>query len=273
MQQKGTFGRDEQHPWTMGFRPNYQSEGAVYARHILKERPSARIAVLYALDDSGKDPLAGRKAGLGDKDNMIVAEANYESGDPTVDSQLVSLKASGADVLMLFASNEFAVQAIRKVAEIAWKPQIFLYSPANSTVAVPKLAVFDASQGIITAPVRDPDDPQWKDDTGVKSWWAFMKKYYAKGDQHDISVLSGYNYAQTIAYTLQQCKDDLSRANVMKQAENIKGLSLDMLLPGIAVNTSPTDHYPVEQMQLARFEGKRWELFGDVIDGSLDHQP
>lgn len=263
------FGDHKKNPWTMGFRTSYQTEGQIYAKYLLKTKPDAKIAVLFQNDDFGKDHFTGLRAGLGDAaKKMIVAETGYETGMPTVDSQIVNLKASGADVLMLFSSNKFSAQALRKAAEIGWKPQTFLVGASSSVAAVMKNAGFENVQGVISGAFqKDPDDPQWARDEGVARWRAFMEKYYPKGDQHDLNVVSGYNSAQVLEQILKKIGSNVTREAVMAGASSLKDVRLDMLLPGITVNTSTTDHYPVEQMQLVRFEGERWVLFGDIIDG------
>jgi branched-chain amino acid transport system substrate-binding protein len=263
------FGDHKKNPWTMGFRTSYQTEGQIYAKYILKTRPDARIAVLYQNDDFGRDHLTGLRAGLGEAaKRMIVAETGYETGMPTVDSQVVNLKASGADVLILFSSNKFSAQALRKSAEIGWKPQILLAGASSSVAAVMKNAGFENVQGVISAAYqKDPDDPQWANDEGVKRWRDFMEKYYPKGDQHDLNVVSGYNSGQAMEQVFRGLGNNVTRESVMAGATSLKDLKLDMLLPGITVSTSKTDHYPVEQMQLVKFSGERWALFGEIIEG------
>ena len=262
------FGDHRKSPWTMGFRPSYQSEGQIYAKYILKTKPDAKIAVLYQNDDFGKDHLTGLKAGLEDKaSKMIVAEAPYETADPTIDSQIVRLKASGADVFILFSSNKFSAQALRKSAEIGWDALRILAGASSSVGAVMKAAGFSNVQGVISATTqKDPDDPQWRDDAGVKRWREFMDKYYPSGDQHDLTVVSGYSTAQILTGILGELGQDITRERVMDAASNLHINQLDMLLPGIQLKTSPTDHYPLEQMQLVKFSGEHWALFGDIID-------
>ncbi|HMF67011.1 MAG TPA: ABC transporter substrate-binding protein [Phyllobacterium sp.] len=262
------FGDHRKNPWTMGFRPSYQSEGQIYAKYILKTKPDAKIAVLYQNDDFGKDHLTGLKAGLEDKaSKMIVAEAPYETVEPTVDSQIVRLKASGADILILFSSNKFSAQALRKSAEIGWDAMRILAGASSSVGAVMKAAGFSNVQGVVSATTqKDPDDPQWKDDAGVKRWREFMDKYYPSGDQHDLTVVTGYSTAQILTGILGELGQDITRQRVMDAASNLHINQLDMLLPGIQLKTSPTDHYPIEQMQLVKFSGEHWALFGDIID-------
>ena len=256
-------------PWTMGWQPNYQSEPQIYAKYILKEKPAAKIAVLYQNDDFGKDYLKGLRDGLGAKAaSMIVGEASYETSEPTIDSHIVKLKSTGADVFFNIATPKFAAQAIKKIAEIDWKPLHFLINPSASIGGVIKPAGFDISQGIIsTAFVKDWTDPQWKTDPGMKEFNEFMDKYYPEGDRSDTQVIRGYSYAQTMVYVLKQCGDNLTRANVMKQAASIKGLELGGLLPGIKISTSADDFAPIKQMQLQKFQGDTWLRFGDVIAG------
>ena len=256
-------------PWTMGFQPNYQSEGRIYAAYIMREKPNAKIAVLYQNDDYGKDYLKGLKDGLGDKAaSMIVAEESYDTTEPTIDSHIVKLKATAADVFFDVAVPKFAAQAIRKVSEIGWKPLHLLNNVSVSIGATMKPAGFDQSQGIISsAYLKDPTDPQWKDDPGLKVWNEFLYKYYPEANRMDANVIYGYTVAQTLEHVLRACGDDLTRENVMKQAASLRGLELGGLLPGITINTSATDFAPVSQVQLMRFRGESWELFGDIING------
>ena len=255
-------------PWTMGWLPSYQSEGRIYAKYLLKEKPGAKIAVLYQNDDFGKDYLKGLQDGLGDKKSTIVAEESYELSEPTVDSHIVKLKSLNADVLVIFTTPKFGAQTIKKVGELGWKPTMIIANVSASTATVMKPAGFDNAQGIISAAyAKDSTDPQWNDDPGMKDYKAFLAKYVPEANVADSSALTGYNMAQTMAAVLKQCGDDLTRANVMKQAANIKDLQQGGLLPGIKINTSPTDFSPIEQLQLMRFKGERWELFGSVVDG------
>jgi len=258
-------------PWTMGWQPNYQSEARIYAKYLLKNKPNAKIAVLYQNDDYGKDYLKGFKEGLGAKAaSMIVAEESYETTEPTIDSHIVSLKASGADVFFNASIPKFAAQAIKKVSEIEWKPLHFLNNVSASIGATIKPAGFDKSQGIISsAYLKDPTDPQWKDDPGMKRFNAFLDKYYPEANRTDANIIYGYSVAQTMVYVLKACGNDLTRANVMKQAASIRGLALDGLLPGIKINTSATDFAPLEQLQLEKFEGETWHRFGDVISSEV----
>ena len=255
-------------PWTMGWLPSYQSEGRIYAKYLLKEKPGAKIAVLYQNDDFGKDYLKGLQDGLGDKKSNIVAEESYELSEPTVDSHIVKLKSLNADVLVIFTTPKFGAQTIKKVGELGWKPTMIIANVSASTATVMKPAGFDNAQGVISAAyAKDSIDPQWNDDPGMKEFKAFLAKYVPEANVADSSALTGYNMAQTMAAVLKQCGDDLTRANVMKQAASIKDLQQGGLLPGIRINTSPTDFSPIEQLQLMRFKGERWELFGGVVDG------
>ena len=257
-------------PWTMGFQPNYQTEGRIYAQYVLKNVKDPKIGILYQNDDYGKDYVKGFKDGLGEAARkLIVAEQTYEVTDPTVDSQIVNLKNSGANVFFDVTTPKFAAQAIRKVHEIGWKPLHLLNNVSASVGTVLKPAGLDAARDIITAIYgKDPTDPQWKNDPGSKEWLAFMQKYYPDGNVMDGANVYGYSVAQTLVHVLRQCGDDLTRANAMRQAANIKDLALSMALPGIKINTSPTDFYPIEQEQLARFNGEYWALFGEVYDAA-----
>ncbi len=258
-------------PWTMGWQPSYQSETRIYARYILKNLPKAKIAVLYQNDDYGKDYLKGLLDGLGAKaKSMIVAEESYETSEPTIDSHIVKLKATGADVFINITTPKFAAQAIKKIAEIGWKPTHFLNNVSASVGSVLKPAGYQASQDIISAAyLMDSSDPQWKDNPGIKSFDDFLAKYFPEGDRLDGGVMVGYNVAQTMLQVLKQCGDNLTRANVMKQAASLKGFTTTNLLPGIKINTSATDFAPIAQLQLMRFKGERWELFGDIISGEV----
>ncbi len=264
------WGDPKGHPWTMGWQPTYQAEGHIYAQYILENIPDAKVGILYQNDDYGKDYLKGFKEGLGEAaKGVIVMEQTYEVTDPTIDSQIVNLKNSGANVFFDVTIPKFAAQAIRKAAGVGWKPIHLLNNVSSSVGATLKPAGLDASTGIIsTAFVKDPTDPQWRNDRGFKDWLAFMQTYYPEGNTSDLFNVYGYSAAQTLVYVLKECGSDLSRANLMKQAATIKNLSLPMLLPGITINTGPTDFYPIEQLQLGRFDGERWVLFGKVYDAS-----
>jgi ABC-type branched-subunit amino acid transport system substrate-binding protein len=254
-------------PWTMGWQPNYQTEAAIYAKHILQTKPDAKIAVLYQNDDYGKDLLKGFEDELGDKaKKMIVAKVSYETSDPTIDSQIVQLQGSGANVFLNVTTPKFAAMAIRKAYDIGWKPVHYVNNVGASIGAVLVPAGLEKSIGLIsTAYLKDPLDSAWKDDKGMKDWYAFMAKYYPDGDLKDGGNVFGYAVAQTLVQALKQCGDNLTRENVMKQAANLKDLQLDILLPGIKINTSPTDFAPIQAEQLIRFDGKQWVRFGEVI--------
>jgi branched-chain amino acid transport system substrate-binding protein len=253
-------------PWTMGWQPNYQSEGAIYAKHILQTKPNAKIAVLYQNDDYGKDYLKGFKDGLGAKAGMIVKEVSYEVTDPTIDSQMVQLQASGADVFFNITTPKFAAQAIRKAYDIGWKPVQYVNSVSNSIGSVLTPAGVEKAVGAISVQyLKDPQDPEWKNDKGMNEWRAFMTKYYPDGNLTDVFNVSGYGAIQTLVQVLKQCGDNLTRENVMKQAANLKNLEINVLLPGIKINTSATDFAPIESVQLAKFDGKEWVRFGKVM--------
>ncbi|MBV9219540.1 MAG: ABC transporter substrate-binding protein [Methylobacteriaceae bacterium] len=263
------WGDPQHYPWTMGLQPNYQTEAHIFAKQILATKPGAKIGVLYQNDDFGKDYLIGLKDGLGAKYSaMVVKEASYEVSEPTVDSQVVSLQASGADVFINVTTPKFAAQAIRKAYDLGWKPTQYLTQVANSIGAVMKPAGIEKGVGIIGTDYRkNPIDPQWQDDAGVKDWLAFMKKYMPDSDISDNNYLYGCIAAMTLVQVLKQCGNDLSRDNIMKEAANLKDFAPALLLPGIKLNTSPENFYPIRQMQLQRFNGKGWELFGDIISG------
>jgi ABC-type branched-subunit amino acid transport system substrate-binding protein len=261
----------KRHPWTIGWQPNYQSEGRIYASHIRKNKPDGRIGVLYQDDDFGKDYLKGVTDGLGDKAaTMIVVKASYETTDPTVDSQIVGMKAAGCDVFVNTAIAKFAAQAIRKAAAIEWRPLHILSGIGNSVAVTLKPAGLEASKGIVTDFfLKDPTDPTWGSDAGYKSWVDFMDKHLPKGDKTDLGNVVGFSLAATVVQVLRQCGDELTRDNAMRQAANLNHFTLPMLLPGITINTSPTDFAPVKQVQMARFDGERWRLFGPVLTGAI----
>ncbi len=265
------WGDPKNFPWSIGWQPNYQSESQIYAAYIKDKHPNAKIAVLYQNDDYGKDYLKGFKDGLGDKaGSMIVSEVPYETTDPTVDSQVVSLKSSGADLFFNITIPKFAAQAIKKAAEIGWKPVHILNSVSNSIGGVLQPAGFEASKGILsTFYLKDPIDPTWKDDSGYKEWVAFMDKYYPDGDKTNVFTVLAYTVAQALVDTLKRCGDTLTRENVMTQVASIKDLELPMLLPGIKMNTTPTDFFPLKQLQMGRFDGNAWELFGPILTGAV----
>jgi ABC-type branched-subunit amino acid transport system substrate-binding protein len=266
------WGDPKNFPWTMGWQPNYQSEGRIYAKYILQHEPNAKIAVFWQNDDAGRDQVKGLRDGLGDKAGMIIADKSYEVSDPSIDSQIVALHDSGADTFFSWAAPKGSAQAIRKVGELGWKPRFFLANVSASVAGVLKPAGLQYAKDIIsTAYLKDPTDPAWKDDPGVKEWRAFMDKYYPNGDKLDLNNIYGYAAAQTMVQVLKQCGDDLTRENIMRQAANLKNFSSAVMLPGIKVNTSPDDFFPIEQMQLMKFDGQAWHLFGDVITGEVGH--
>ena len=258
-------------PWSMGWSPNYQNEARIYARYILREKPNARIAVIYQNDDYGKDYLKGLKDGLGDKaTSMIVAEDAYEVAEPTIDSHVVKMKSLNADVFVDITTAKFAAQAIRKAAEIGWKPLHFLSNVSTSIGAVIRPAGVERAQDIISvAYLMDALDPQWKDDPGMKAFDEFLAKDFPGGNRADSLVMTGFNMAQTLVQVLKQCGDNLTRANVMKQAANLKDFRTTNLLPGITINTNPIDFAPIKQVQLRRFNGERWELFGPTLSSEI----
>ena len=269
------FGDPKNFPWTMGWQPTYQTEGRIYAKYILQNLPNGKIGILYQNDDSGRDYLKGLKDGLGPEatKRMIVAELPYDPSDPTVDSQVVALKTIGADIFFDEASPKFAAQAIRKAAEIGWKPTLFLASISNSVGSVLKPAGLENSKGILSSNyIKDPTDPTWKDDPAIKQWSEFMDKYFPEGDKSSTFTVYGYALSQTLVQVLKQCGDELTRENVMKQATNLKDFEVGLLLPGIKINTSPTDYYPIEQMQMSRFNGEHSVLFGTAISGEIGTQ-
>jgi len=258
-------------PWTMGWQPNYQSESIIYAKYILKNKPDAKIAVLYQNDDYGKDYLKGFRDGLGKKaDSMIVAEDAYEVTEPTIDSHIVRLKASGADVFFNITTPKFAAQAIKKNAELDWHPLHFLNNVSSSIGSVIKPAGFENAQDIISSQyLMDPASPQWKNDKGMIAWNQFLDKYYPEANRADASVMYAYIVSQGLVHVLKACGDNLTRENVMKQAASMHDLELAGLLPGIKVNTSATDFAPLSQLQLMRLKGQTWELFGDIVSGDV----
>jgi branched-chain amino acid transport system substrate-binding protein len=257
-------------PWTMGFQPNYQTEGHIYAAYVLKNVPDAKVGILYQNDDYGKDYLKGFEDGLGEAaKKMIVLKQSYEVTDPTIDSQIVNLKNSGANVFFNITIPKFAVQAIKKSHDIGWKPLHFLNNVSSSLGTVLKPAGLESSKGLITALyMKEITDPQWRNDKGFLDWVAWMKKYYPEGALDDQSNAYAYNVAILLVHVLKQCGNDLSRENIMRQAASIKDLDLPLLLPGIKINTGPTDFAPIQQEQLAKFDGERWVLFGELIDAS-----
>ena len=255
-------------PWTMGFNPNYFVEGRIYGQYILKNYPNAKVGILYQNDDLGKDYLNGIKAGLGDKAaSMVVAEASYEVSDPTIDSQILKIKDAGADLFFSASTPKFAAQAIKKNFELNWHPVHIVDINATSVGAVMQPAGLDAAKGVISVNYgKDPLDPTWKDDAGLKRYFDFMAKYYPDGDKDSNFNTYGYATAQLLVHVLKQCGDDLTRENVMKQAAALNGVSTDIALPGIKVTTSPTDYRVNKQLQMMRFNGERWELFGPILE-------
>jgi branched-chain amino acid transport system substrate-binding protein len=263
-----TKWNDPKHfPWTMGWQPNYQTEGQVYARHILQTKPDAKIAILYQNDDYGKDYVKGLKDGLGAKaKSLIVAEASYEVTEPTVDSQIVQLKSSGANVFFNVTTPKFAAQAIRKAYDIGWKPVHYLNNVSTSVGSVLTPAGLEKSVGLITtAYYKDPTDKRWQADAAVLKWREFMKKYHPEGNVNDGFNMYGYSVAANLVQVLKQCGDNPTRENLMREAANLKDFRVDTLLPGIVINTSKDDYAPIEAVQLQRFDGRQWELFGEVI--------
>ena len=264
------FGEPKEFPWTMGWQPAYQSESRVYAKHLLATKPDAKIAILYQNDDFGKDMLKGLKDGLGAKASQIIAEDSYEVSEPTIDSHIIKLKASGADVFVSFTTPKFAAQAIKKVAELGWKPMYIQSNVGASVGSVLKPAGFENAQGILSAAyAKDGADPQWDNDEGMKKFYAFLAKYAPDMNKADGSVVYGYGQAQTLVQVLKQARDNLTRENIMKQAANLKDFVPDTLLPGVKINTSPTDFYPIDQLQIMQFKGEKYELQGPIITGGM----
>jgi branched-chain amino acid transport system substrate-binding protein len=259
-------------PWTIGWQPSYQSEARIYAKYLTKEKPDGKIAVLYQNDDFGKDYLKGLKDGLGSKSSMIVAEESYETTEPSIDGHIVKLKATGADVFISITTPKFAAQAIKKLAEIDWHPVHIVSNVSASVGGVMQPAGYENAQGMLSAAyAKDGADPQWDNDPGMKKFFEFLAKYYPDANKLDGSVVYGYGVAQTLVQVLKQCGDDLTRENVMKQAASLKNFETDTLLPGIKINTSPTDFAPINQLKMMRFKGEKWDLFGDIISGDLSN--
>jgi branched-chain amino acid transport system substrate-binding protein len=260
---------DPQHfPWTIGYNPNYQTEAHIYGKDILKTKPDGKIAVLYQNDGFGKDYLIGLKAELGDHAGMIVKEASYETSEPTVDSQVVTLQGSGADIFIIGATPKFAAQAIRKSSDLGWDATRYLSNVSPSIATVLKPAGLEKSKGLITAYYgKDPTDARWKDSPDLKAWQAFCDKYMSQKEFVDANATYAFSAASTMAQVLKQCGNDLSRDNVMKQATSVKDFEPPMVLPGMRINTSPTNFSPIRQMQLAKFDGQSWQLFGDLLMG------
>jgi branched-chain amino acid transport system substrate-binding protein len=265
------FGEYKAFPWTMGWQPAYQSEGRIYAKYLLKEKPDAKIAIMYQNDDFGKDLLKGLKDGLGDKaSSMIVAEESYEVSEPTIDSHIVKLKSSGADTYFSMTTPKFSAQSIKKVAELGWKPMYFQSNVGASVGSVLQPAGFENAQGILSAAyAKDGADAQWDNDEGMKKFYAFLAKYAPEANKADGSVVFGYGQAQTVVQVLKQAGDNLTRENIMKQAASLKDFAPDTLLPGVTINTGSADFYPIEQLQMMQFKGQKWDLFGPVISGEI----
>ncbi len=255
-------------PWTMGWQPSYQAEAKIYAKYLLKEKPKAKIAIFYQNDDFGKDYVIGFKEGLGPNNGgMTLIEESYEVSEPTIDSHIVKLKSLNPDVVLDITTPKFAAQTIKKMGELNWKPLHLLTNVSVSVGAVMKPAGFEASQGVLSAAyLKDASDPQWNDDPGMKKYVEFMDKYYPDGNKLDGGTVYGYGVAQTLAKVLEMAGDDLTRANVMKQAASLKDFSPDTVLPGVKLSTSATDFAPNSQLRMMRFKGETWELFGDIID-------
>ena len=259
-------------PWTIGWQPSYQSEARIYAKFLMKEKPAGKIAIMYQNDDFGKDYLKGLKDGLGAKASMLIAEESYETSEPTIDNHIVKLKATAADVFINISTPKFAAQAIKKIKEIDWKTMHIVSNVSASVGSVIKPAGFENAQGILSANyAKDGADAQWDNDPGMKKFYAFLEKYYPEANKLDGSVVYGYGVAQTMVKVLEMCGDDLTRANVMKQAASLKDFAPDTLLPGVKITTSATDFAPIEQLQMQRFKGEKWELFGDIISGELSN--
>jgi branched-chain amino acid transport system substrate-binding protein len=266
------FGDFKSFPWTIGWQPTYQTEGRIYAKYILQNLPQGKIGILYQNDDSGRDYVKGLRDGLGAEaaKRMIVAELPYDPSETTVESQVVTLKTSGADIFFNEATPKFAAQAIRKAAEIGWRPTQFLASISNSVGSVLKPAGLENAKGIMSVNfLKDPTDPTWKDDPAIKEWLTFMAKYFPEGDKTSTFSVYGYLLAQTLVQVLKQCGDELTRENVMRQAANLHDFELGLLLPGIKINTNPNDYFPLEEMQMSRFNGEHGVLFGPVVSGEV----
>jgi branched-chain amino acid transport system substrate-binding protein len=261
------WGDEKLYPWTTGFQPDYRTEAEIYAKYILQQKPDAKVAVLYQNDDFGKDYLFGLHAVFGDRYAKLVTEATYEPTDPTIDSQITTLQGSDADVLVVAAAPKFAAQAIRKVHDLGWKPMFFMTNVSISVGSVITPAGPDNAIGLIsTGYLKDPTDHQWDNDAGMKEWRDFMAKNMPGADLTDANYVYAYAAAKTMMQVLKQCNGDFSRENVMKQAENLHGLELPTILPGIKASTSHTDHRPIKAMQLEKWDGKTWVLFGDIIE-------
>ncbi|WP_246670288.1 ABC transporter substrate-binding protein [Bradyrhizobium stylosanthis] len=264
------WGDPQRFPWTIGWQPNYQSEGRIYAKYLLQHHANGKIAALWQNDDAGKDQMKGLRDGLGEKAGMIIADASYEVSDPTLDSQIARLKDSGADIFISWTTPKAAAQAIRRIAELKWKPVYIIGNTSSQVASVLRPAGFENARGVISsAYLKDPFDPTWKDDEDVRTWNAFMSKYMPDADRADSSTVYGYAAAQTMAQVLKQCGDDLTRTNIMKQAATLHGFKPTMLLPGIAIDTSSTDFFPIEQLQLMQFDGQAYKLMDSVMTGEI----
>jgi branched-chain amino acid transport system substrate-binding protein len=262
----------KQYPWTMGWQPSYASEAKIYAKYILKEKPDGKIGVLFQNDDFGKDYLNGLKDGLGAKASLIVMEEPYDTSEPAIDEHVVKLKATGADIFISITTPKFAAQAIKKATEINWHPMHIISNVSASVGGVIEPAGFEISQGILSASyTKDGSDPQWNADDGMKKFYNFVAQYNPKANKLDAGVVFGYAAAQTMVKVLQMCGDNLTRDNIMKQAASLKDFEPDTLLPGIKINTAPDNFAPIEQLQMMRFKGRTWELFGEIISSDLGH--
>ncbi|MET0967936.1 MAG: ABC transporter substrate-binding protein [Tardiphaga sp.] len=264
------FGEYKSFPWTMGWQPAYQSEGQIFAKYAMTEKPDGKIAVLYQNDDLGKDMLKGLKDGLGAKASMIVAEESYEVSEPTIENHLTKLKATGADILLSISTPKFAAQAIKKVGELGWKPMYFQSNVGASVASVMRPAGLENSQGVLSlAYVKEASDPQWANDEGMKKYLDFLAKHAPFANVADSSAEYGYGQAQTVVQVLKQAGDNLTRANIMKEAASLKDFVPDTMLPGVKINTSATDFYPIEQLRMMRFTGEKWDVFGPPIESKL----
>ena len=261
-------------PWTMGWQPSYQSEAHIYAKWLMKEKPDAKVAILYQNDDFGKDYLKGTKDGFGAKaSSAIIMEESYEISEPSIDLHIVKIKSANPDVLLIYTTPKFGAQTIKKVAELGWKPLQIITNVSASVGSVMQPAGFENAQGVLSAAyAKDGADAQWNTDPGIKKWGEFLDKYMPGADKTDGNVVYGYGAAQTLAKVLEMCGDDLTRANIMKQAASLKNFEPDTLLPGVKINTSATDFAPIAQLQMQRFKGSKWELFGDIISGDVPTQ-
>ena len=266
-----TKWNDPKHfPWTMGWQPSYQSEAQIYAKWLMKEKPDAKVAILYQNDDFGKDYVKGTKDGFGAKASSIIMEESYEVSEPSIDSHIVKIKATNPDVLLIYTTPKFGAQTIKKTGELGWKPLQIMTNVSASVGSVMQPAGFDNAQGVISAAyAKDATDPQWAKDPGMKKWAEFIDKYMPGADKTDSGHVYGYGAAQTLAKVLEMCGDDLTRANVMKQAASLKEFTPDTLLPGVKINTGPADFAPISSLQLMKFQGEKWELFGDIINGDV----